>query len=339
MTSDANALVEDGIRAYRAGEKERARELLQQATDIDSENEKGWMWLSAVVESDEERRICLENVLYINPNNENATRGLSKLNRPKTGQLKKQTDTLEQKAEPEQPTSASPFVVPPTATSSASAIYDPSNEPSTDVYDQWIGDLGIGQGSDSGSASPFISQDDPRDLLGTSEFANIFADAFSDDDFDDMETGASVDTPSRAVPTNAREDLFTDDPFDDMGDNDLFSGGPFTSDGFDTGLDEREPTPKSSTSPKSPIPKSPSKSSRNNDLTDFSGGDFYAGDSSISSSEELDPSLLFRRIPQQIKPTRVPGTNEKYPALVVIGLLTLIALNIGAIGFLVVNSS
>jgi hypothetical protein len=265
MTSDANALVEDGIRAYRAGEKERARELLQQATDIDSENEKGWMWLSAVVESDEERRICLENVLYINPNNENATRGLSKLNRPKTGQLKKQTDTLEQKAEPEQPTSASPFVVPPTATSSASAIYDPSNEPSTDVYDQWIGDLGIGQGSDSGSASPFISQDDPRDLLGTSEFANIFADAFSDDDFDDMETGASVDTPSRAEPTNAREDLFTDDPFDDMGDNDLFSGGPFTSDGFDTGLDERELTPKSSTSPKSPIPKSPSKSPRNND--------------------------------------------------------------------------
>jgi hypothetical protein len=124
-----------------------------------------------------------------------------------------------------------------------------------------------------------------------------------------------------------------------MGDNDLFSGGPFTSDGFDTGLDELEPTPKSSTSPKSPIPKSPSKSSRDNDLTDFSGGDFYAGDSSISSSEELDPSLLFRRIPQQIKPTRVPGTNEKYPALVVIGLLTLIALNIGAIGFLVVNSS
>lgn len=76
--------LQEGIAAAKRGDKARARELLVQVTEVDDYNEQAWLWLSGVVESDEEREICLENVLTINPQNAFAQRGLALLRQQPT---------------------------------------------------------------------------------------------------------------------------------------------------------------------------------------------------------------------------------------------------------------
>jgi hypothetical protein len=67
------------IVAAKAGRKTEARQLLEAVLDTDERNERAWLWLSGVVDSDEERVICLENVLSINPDNQAARKGLAVL--------------------------------------------------------------------------------------------------------------------------------------------------------------------------------------------------------------------------------------------------------------------
>ncbi|HSD83689.1 MAG TPA: tetratricopeptide repeat protein [Anaerolineae bacterium] len=79
MTSEPStidALLKQGIAAARAGRKDEARQQLLQIIELDEENEQAWLWLSGVVESDADRRVCLENVLTINPANAAAQKGL-----------------------------------------------------------------------------------------------------------------------------------------------------------------------------------------------------------------------------------------------------------------------
>jgi len=77
MSEDQVAeLLEQGIAAAKAGRKEEARQALMQVVELDEHREQAWLWLSGVVESADERRICLENVLSINPDNAHAQAGL-----------------------------------------------------------------------------------------------------------------------------------------------------------------------------------------------------------------------------------------------------------------------
>lgn len=76
---EVDRLLREGIVALRAGDKATAREKLMRAVEIDETNEQAWLWLSGAVETDEDRRVCLENVLTINPDNELARKGLAKL--------------------------------------------------------------------------------------------------------------------------------------------------------------------------------------------------------------------------------------------------------------------
>jgi tetratricopeptide (TPR) repeat protein len=69
-------LVKQGIAAAKAGRKEEARQVLLRVTELDERNEQAWLWLSSLVDSPEEKRICLENVLAVNPNNAHAQAGL-----------------------------------------------------------------------------------------------------------------------------------------------------------------------------------------------------------------------------------------------------------------------
>ncbi len=75
-------LIQAGIKALKAGERDKAHQLLMQAVQQDEQNEKAWLWLSGTVKTKEERRICLENVLTINPDNAMAQKGLTKLGFP-----------------------------------------------------------------------------------------------------------------------------------------------------------------------------------------------------------------------------------------------------------------
>src|SRR6185295_16929048 len=92
MPANVDGMVREGISAYRAGRKDEARALLMRAVEIDQYNEQAWLWLSAVVESVDEQRTCLENVITINPNNERAKQGLSVLEQ-KTGTSSKSTSS------------------------------------------------------------------------------------------------------------------------------------------------------------------------------------------------------------------------------------------------------
>lgn len=65
-----------GIAALKAGEHELARDWLTRVVEVDRENERAWLWLSGALEDPTERRLCLENVLVLNPANEAAQRGL-----------------------------------------------------------------------------------------------------------------------------------------------------------------------------------------------------------------------------------------------------------------------
>jgi hypothetical protein len=71
--------LEDAINAIRTGDREEGRQILEEILETDESNEDVWLWLSSVVDSDEDREICLENVLALNPDNVVAQRGLEAL--------------------------------------------------------------------------------------------------------------------------------------------------------------------------------------------------------------------------------------------------------------------
>src|SRR5258708_14435932 len=75
----AKQLLQQGIAAARAGQQAQARKLLQEAVKRDPRSESAWLWLSSVAKDDQERTFCLKQLLTINPNNENAIRGLKQL--------------------------------------------------------------------------------------------------------------------------------------------------------------------------------------------------------------------------------------------------------------------
>ena len=71
--------LKQAIAAYRAGRRAEARQMLERILERDRSDEGAWLWLSAVVDSDEERAACLEHVLTVNPSNPAARRGMERL--------------------------------------------------------------------------------------------------------------------------------------------------------------------------------------------------------------------------------------------------------------------
>ncbi len=76
MDDEARQWLTEGIARAKAGEREPARELLLRVVERDERNALAWLWLSGVVESLEDRRVALENVLAIEPENALARAGL-----------------------------------------------------------------------------------------------------------------------------------------------------------------------------------------------------------------------------------------------------------------------
>ena len=72
-------LLQRGIAAARAGQAEEARQWLAQAIKVDPQNETAWLWMSSVVQTNEQRVYCLQQVLAINPHNELALKGMQAL--------------------------------------------------------------------------------------------------------------------------------------------------------------------------------------------------------------------------------------------------------------------
>jgi len=71
-------LVDLGIHELKIGREKQAGETLRRAVTLDEEYERGWLWLSAVVDN-HEKMACLEKVLSINPANVHVRAGLEAL--------------------------------------------------------------------------------------------------------------------------------------------------------------------------------------------------------------------------------------------------------------------
>jgi len=85
---DTTELLQQGIALAKAGRREEARNVLLQVVEQDERNESAWLWISGVVDTDDDKAIALENVLTLNPNNEWAKRGLQLMGRPLPGESK-----------------------------------------------------------------------------------------------------------------------------------------------------------------------------------------------------------------------------------------------------------
>src|SRR5512136_789715 len=67
----------EGIAAAKAGQHERARDLLVRVVEEDEENLQAWLWLSGVMDGLDDKEVCLENALELDPTNEAARKGLA----------------------------------------------------------------------------------------------------------------------------------------------------------------------------------------------------------------------------------------------------------------------
>ena len=77
-SSDSDPLA-DAIKLVETGQSVAARDLLTELVSSDEDNELAWFYLSELVEDEEEQRICLENVLTLNPAHKEAGRRLADL--------------------------------------------------------------------------------------------------------------------------------------------------------------------------------------------------------------------------------------------------------------------
>lgn len=72
-------LMQSGRAAYMSGNRKLAHDLWRDAAQIDPYNEQVWLALLSVLEGDADRRVCLQNIIAINPLNVQARRQLNKL--------------------------------------------------------------------------------------------------------------------------------------------------------------------------------------------------------------------------------------------------------------------
>jgi hypothetical protein len=78
-------LTQQGIDAYKAGNKDEAVRLLMQAVRENAQDENAWLYLGAAIDDQTKKRQAFQKVLAINPNNEKAKNALARLDAGATG--------------------------------------------------------------------------------------------------------------------------------------------------------------------------------------------------------------------------------------------------------------
>ena len=72
-------LLQMGIRAANAGNKDGARTLFEQVLSQDKRNERAMMWMAKLADTKADRKKWLDRVLTVNPDNEGAREALKKI--------------------------------------------------------------------------------------------------------------------------------------------------------------------------------------------------------------------------------------------------------------------
>ena len=314
MSANVEAMVREGVNAAKAGNKEEARALLTKAVELDPYNEDGWLWLSGVVDSNEDQRTCLENVLSINPNNDRARQGVAYLSG-------KPLPEPPRPAEPPPPPPPAPSRVPtsvewdmPATESSSPSSWHPVVEPSTSEYDEWVSRLNLASGPETPSTSPAAST---PDLSGAA--APFFG--FEDETGDNDEFFGSGPFSSTAI---ASEPAPQPEPAPATTPSFTFRQPPAF--GVKTSpVPEAQPEPKGRSSKKKSKTKA-EKAEVEESLFDL------APQPEVQT--EVEESELFGYIPKTVRATRLPGTRERVPILLVLAAILLVVLNVGAAALL-----
>jgi tetratricopeptide (TPR) repeat protein len=72
-------LFQAGRSAFAMGNNQQAHDFWKEAARLNPFNEQVWLALLDVIDSDEDRRVCLQNILQINPMNVQARRALNQI--------------------------------------------------------------------------------------------------------------------------------------------------------------------------------------------------------------------------------------------------------------------
>jgi len=90
-------LFREGKNAAKRGDNAKAHDLFRQAIAVDPYHEQVWLWLASVVESDEDRRVCFENVLELNPTQPTARRQIHLLDEKRLQEAAQASVTTQKK--------------------------------------------------------------------------------------------------------------------------------------------------------------------------------------------------------------------------------------------------
>lgn len=305
MAANVEAMVREGTNALKAGRKEEARALLMKAVELDELNEDAWLWLSAVVETEEDQQTCLENVLAINPTNERARQGLKYLEQQRSGGAPVVS------APPAPPAPPPVYSAPPAQASATSTSVEwgaPTDEPSDakaparapdlseEDYDNWVSTLNL-------PSAPKPSSSEQEAAPGSTPFFDNDEIEEPSFDLDLPPVSTSTDPKSKAKAGKSKA------PVPEF-DND-----------FDFGASEDDaPEGKSKRRmPKMALPALPRRDK----------AEKPARERVVKPKPEpIEP--IFAEIPEEIRATRMPGTNERLSPLVVLLLVIVLGANVAA---------
>ncbi len=338
MATSADSLVREGIAAFKGGSRDKARDLLMKAVELDQYSEQGWLWLSAVVDSVEDQRTCLENALAINPDNDRARNGLQSLidqQLPSFGSPPPSRPADEAWPTPGSKATGTSVEWGGGLETSSPSAYRAIPEPSKDDYDDWLSNLNLPAASPSSPAvpvtaaftAPFDTDDEDFGLNGPFSAPSV------DDILDQLPPVAAPSRPDDSIRS------------------------AFRSSAARAAEPEPAPRPPAPPAPKAAPVREPPKPAReparqpalsaavdlDDPFVDLEGdidlnstGLFTSLDEVDDGSlEEMNADELFDYIPEDIKPTRLPGTIERYPAALIVMLVLLVLLNVGAVALLV----
>jgi len=205
MSANVDAMVNEGVNAFKAGRKEEARALLLKATELDQYNEQAWLWLSGLMDTPDDQRTCLENVLAINPENERAKQGLSYL----TGTTSAGNPSPFAAGTPP-PSSGAPTTSVEWAASEAPAMpaawnRPPPIEPTPAALDDWVNNLNLPVNDAAGTTAAFSNAASSPGASPSpfGDFDMDEDDAFSGGPFSasPLDLGDPAPAPSRRSPT------------------------------------------------------------------------------------------------------------------------------------------
>jgi tetratricopeptide (TPR) repeat protein len=112
----AQELLNQGIAAFQAGDRQQAREIFHQVTAEDPHNETAWYYLAAAEDDPALRRVYLERVLAINPQHERAREVLQRLNAESAPPPPPRAGSSEPRGTPIRPLSGDGAAIPGEAT-------------------------------------------------------------------------------------------------------------------------------------------------------------------------------------------------------------------------------